>query len=852
MEGGGETASPVTAKLRASRRRPPRASRACETCRVRKTKCDQAQPCSYCAYHSLDCLYRAAAPNENSSAVKRQAQIREAQRQKTRPSPWPDVDQSRYESFQHVNSPDRSGRGIPRVPQSDGNTNAGSPAHFTPKRDDDTMPAATPELVCDSASRDGLSGVNIHTNGTEFYGNSSNLAFLGNLYARARTQAGNRGSTVPDHEYTHALVEGHTAASDTVQTNKDGLNQLTPSPTADTQSEGAHPTTNTTQLSIVNLLYNPKYPSQSPLQSDGQSVIDSGGTAKNGVSSQSTAKGYTDISHEHDVIPLIENLSEEAQIEIEKMFIGSYFCNKHYIHPMLCKGAFMQRCEQEAFVISRRTSLYRGSSKFAGLYFAAVALGAINASPHETALLDHYCNYNPIPRRAGTTSRPSVLDFADFYFGRAKRALGDPFESCSLEGVQALLLLSVFCQNALRPHSCFMYSGMAVRTAVAIGLASGMTSLSPGVRKEGIRTWWCIYSHEIEMCCSSGRLDSMKDLQYYQVPLPVLKVTPGHQLDVDAEDNHVAMIPAMVALAQIMSEASHLLYHSPKRSMGEMSHIAMDLDNKLLAWKSTLPELLDIDAASLNDTEWAFKQKLVLRLRYYNTRILIHKPFLAASASNTETPNILQHLHACLDAARTSINMQYESFIHRIYIRTWWYNTSYALYGAMILLHLILSGYPSIRDEDLLLDVEKSLDIFESMNNIVVARRCAEMIREVLEVARACVARRRTHYYTLSTSTVPPPPLPITGPANLANPSASSPAPFSLSNPQQQAATNPAISSAAPAPGVDNDFFFSLFNPDAQPSDTRAEILANLVDPTILEDFAFGNGASDFSFFLGT
>lgn len=54
-------------RTRAIRRRPPRASRACETCRVRKTKvfifyqilkndvlinsiqCDQAQPCSYCA-----------------------------------------------------------------------------------------------------------------------------------------------------------------------------------------------------------------------------------------------------------------------------------------------------------------------------------------------------------------------------------------------------------------------------------------------------------------------------------------------------------------------------------------------------------------------------------------------------------------------------------------------------------------------------------------------------------------------------------------------------------------------------------------------------------------------------------
>lgn len=74
------------------------------------------------------------------------------------------------------------------------------------------------------------------------------------------------------------------------------------------------------------------------------------------------------------------------------------------------------------------------------------------------------------------------------------------------------------------------------------------------------------------------------------------------------------MIPVMVALAQIMTEASHHLYHSNKRSMHERSRIAMDLDTRLLRWKEGLPAFLDVDAASLNDSEWAFKQKLVLRL----------------------------------------------------------------------------------------------------------------------------------------------------------------------------------------------------------------------------------------------
>lgn len=49
--------------------------------------------------------------------------------------------------------------------------------------------------------------------------------------------------------------------------------------------------------------------------------------------------------------------------------------------------------------------------------------------------------------------------------------------------------------------------------------------------------------------------------------------------------------------------------------MAEMSEIAMTLDRRLQEWKANLPDFLNLDAAALNDPEWAFKQKFVLRLR---------------------------------------------------------------------------------------------------------------------------------------------------------------------------------------------------------------------------------------------
>ncbi|KAJ5520415.1 transcriptional regulator family: Fungal Specific TF [Penicillium fimorum] len=726
-------------------------------------------------------------------------------------------------------------------------------------RPDDALQTPNSELG-DAASRDGLSGVNLHTNGTEFYGNSSNLAFLGNLYARAQTQ--------------ELIDQSH--FDETPQKMPTSPKYTNPQ-SRPVSPETSHKRSSKSQLSIVNLLYNADYVGHSSPQSHeganfgGQRSPPDADGLRNRTPPMNNDQG-------NNLEVSFHRLTENAQIEIEKTFIGSYFVNKHYIHPLLSKSTFMQRCENEAWPISNRQGLFRGATKFAGLYFAVAALGAINASPNETSL-EHFCQQfddlgqtQQVRRGSGFTA----LDLAKFFFDLAKRTLGDLFESSCLESAQTLLLLSVFRQNSLQPHSCYMYSGMAVRTAAAIGLGSSMSSLPPSARREARRTWWCIYSHEIEMCCSSGRLDSMKELHYHQTSLPKLKID-ADDLDPDAEDRDIAMIPAMVALAQIMSEASHQLYHSMRRSMADKSRLAMALDRRLLKWKETLPTFLNIDSHALNDPEWAFKQKLVLRLRYYNTRILIHKPFLVAATTHTDTsfPDLSAHLHTCLTVARMSINMQYESFMHRIYIRTWWYNTTYALYGAMILLHPVLSNYPGLPDDELLEDVEKSLDIFSSMDNIIVARRCAEMLREVLEVARTCLKRRRRRSTDRSQSKSQLTRLGVLDTLSIEMLDSSqatsdatklaqkhstpglAPVGGEITLPAATLSTQTNVLSLDTPSSIleqhvdtdDGDFFFSLFGngTQTQTDRTRAEMLANLVDPSVLETFAFGGG-NEFSF----
>jgi hypothetical protein len=54
----------------------------------------------------------------------------------------------------------------------------------------------------------------------------------------------------------------------------------------------------------------------------------------------------------------------------------------------------------------------------------------------------------------------------------------------------------------------------------------------------------------------------------------------------------------------------------------------------------------------------------------------------------------------------------------------------------MILLYVVLSNIDTIDHNHAITDVEKSLEIFSSMNMVTVARRCAEIVQEVLDIAK--------------------------------------------------------------------------------------------------------------------
>jgi hypothetical protein len=63
-----------------------RASQACEMCRLKKTRCDQQNPCSFCKKHSVNCVYSSHKNGKSPSRYSQDERFRRRLRRKEDPA----------------------------------------------------------------------------------------------------------------------------------------------------------------------------------------------------------------------------------------------------------------------------------------------------------------------------------------------------------------------------------------------------------------------------------------------------------------------------------------------------------------------------------------------------------------------------------------------------------------------------------------------------------------------------------------------------------------------------------------------------------------------------------------------
>ncbi|KAI5922122.1 fungal-specific transcription factor domain-containing protein [Camillea tinctor] len=682
------------------RRMRIRAAIACDTCRNRKVKCNGAFPCSTCIRHTFECSYKEKQSSNPYSTVERASisHLPESCHTKSRQNYTNSASGreeriagstlTRISRLSTSTTPATSPNGSDSIQASPSFNIPTTPLH------NDSEKLSRPSLQSNAG---GLGEFNKHTKGAEFYGPTGTFYFLSRLRSRAnaRQRQDQQRYMAPKHTHDTCVVDlmhssDYSIYSDTIRSER--------------------------------------HPSTSPARTREQSQ-----------------PAHSQQAHPYKIAMGLE----EIEIEVEKECARLYFQNLHCIHPILEQSSFMIRCENKVWknkVTRQSTSSVhrRTKDRFSALFNAVLAVGAITAGETSMLMWDRTILFlNEVEQQEGICSKSPLpyppIRAARLFFERSKSCLEDIYESSSLETVQTLSLLSVFCQNALKPHSCYMYSGIAIRTAFAMGIPARAT-LNDESKNERI-LWWTLYVHEIEMCSSAGRQSFLQEPERYAIPFPCSSAS---------ECPSPNIINYMVELARIMDRAvANASQVGIDGGLTGMVGRAQQFEQDLLEWKFCLPSTLDFDIAPIGESEFVTKQKIVLKLRFLNTRILIHRPFLVFEAAKQESKTFSNHIISCVTAAKDTIRVVHETYLFRPYFRTWWYNCTYVLDASMVLLYVVLT-YPGYYPCDNIFEVlNQSLEIFDCMKQLSVARKCAEITKEVIHAARTAHEEHHAQCNTL-------------------------------------------------------------------------------------------------------
>jgi len=272
------------------------------------------------------------------------------------------------------------------------------------------------------------------------------------------------------------------------------------------------------------------------------------------------------------------------------IFLDTYFNNLHYIHPIIDQTTFLRRCDD-----LWRGNAVRQSRSFIALYFSIMSLGALIRTWNEQKILGM-----------------GRFEWSRMLFEKAQIALGRPGTLNDLEAVQAYFIMAKVCQNEISPNLAYTYLGMAIRTSLSTGInrntAPKHTDGYPNADLMS-RTWWGLYSLEVELSFALGRPDSLGMDEYHTRPMPPV------------DDSEIAILTRMIDMSHIMRAVSVAVYLH-KIPLAHRLARALQIRSDMIAWIGKLPARIrpSIDGISssggtLEDPQWVRLQRMVLQIR---------------------------------------------------------------------------------------------------------------------------------------------------------------------------------------------------------------------------------------------
>lgn len=228
--------------------------------------------------------------------------------------------------------------------------------------------------------------------------------------------------------------------------------------------------------------------------------------------------------------------------------------------------------------------------------------------------------------------------------------------SCTLENIQALILLQIYIQKGVQTKNTWMIHGLTVLIVQNQGLHLSWLNANKDTQEveHGKRAIWMLYILDRAHTSCFGRPLLLKDEEMYlDLPAPFAHETPRSKLS-------LIFIREYLKLCKIHGQVIQELYKYRRSNSGEDLTLTITviaaLNAKLHKWTNEVHPTLSIDGDERVTDDMVYQLRCTLGVAYNNIQIFMHKPFMPYPNSNSAPSGFqVKSLMICANAARSII-----------------------------------------------------------------------------------------------------------------------------------------------------------------------------------------------------
>ncbi|KAK5110069.1 hypothetical protein LTR62_006314 [Meristemomyces frigidus] len=240
--------------------------------------------------------------------------------------------------------------------------------------------------------------------------------------------------------------------------------------------------------------------------------------------------------------------------------------------------------------------------------------------------------------------------FAHF---KTARQLMDIADCRDLTSIQAVMFMIIFLQSSAKLSQCYAYVGVALRSALRMGLhrshADNFTPIEAETRK---RVFWIVRKMDIYVGAMLGLPQTLSDDDIDQdYPLEVDDEYITEDGILPMPEGQVSMMTAFNAhtrLVILLSKIVRKVYpiktqDSPDKSYSVPFSTIREIESDLEEWKNSLAPILNPCEAP----ERYIRVQQLLRLSYAHAQVMLYRPFLHYVAMDKRSSPVDQRAYAC-------------------------------------------------------------------------------------------------------------------------------------------------------------------------------------------------------------